>query len=71
MEHIAVDGIDYVFIGSLGGKPDKPATFFSAGSQYLTYDHFGFARLESDAESFRAAFIDVQGRELYSWERLR
>jgi UDP-2,3-diacylglucosamine pyrophosphatase LpxH len=69
MEHISADGIDYVIIGALGGKPDRQPTFISEGSQFLRFGTFGYARLSIEKQGFTVRFIDEYGNELYSFTR--
>jgi hypothetical protein len=69
MEHISADGIDYVIIGALGGKPDRQPTFISEGSQFLQFGTFGYARLSIEKQGFTVRFIDEYGNELYSFTR--
>jgi hypothetical protein len=71
MEHITVDGIDYVIIGALGGKPDREPTYISPGSQFFSLGVFGYLDIRITQDTYRVSFIDETGEELYTFSRGR
>lgn len=66
MEWIEQDGISWVVIGAMGGKPDPNPTYITKGSQFFRRNIFGFLLVERTLEGLRCSFIDEHGTVLYS-----
>lgn len=65
MEWIEQDGINWVIIGSMGGKPDPFPSFMTKGSKWFNRGSYGFLLIEIKNETIYCSFLDEYGNLLF------
>ncbi len=64
-EHMKEDGIDYVIVGTFGGRLEKRITHRSSASIFLDHTHHGFAELSIDRSQYSLIFRNLKDEEIY------
>lgn len=70
-EHIERQQLDYLIVGTFGGKRDKDPIYLSADSVYLDLEHLGYASLVIEQDQYTVSFIDEDGNNLHEFTRSR